>query len=82
MLFSTPALADWQPVEKIETYAISGQTVEALYVSIGDRGPMIGKDSAGNGRRAIAQTNFKLTWQRDYQPQGNACVLRTARPKL
>ncbi|TIQ26310.1 MAG: DUF922 domain-containing protein [Mesorhizobium sp.] len=82
LLFSTPALADWQPVEKIETYAISGQTVEALYVSIGDRGPVIGKDSAGNGRRAIAQTNFKLTWQRDYQPQGGACVLRTARPKL
>ncbi|WFP74858.1 DUF922 domain-containing protein [Mesorhizobium sp. WSM4906] len=82
LLFSTPALADWQPVEKIETYAISGQTVEALYVSIGDKGPLIGRDSAGNGRRAIAQTNFKLTWQRDYQPQGGACVLRTARPKL
>ncbi|MDG4882919.1 DUF922 domain-containing protein [Mesorhizobium sp. WSM4884] len=82
LLFSTPALADWQPVEKIETYAISGQTVEALYVSIGDKGPVIGKDSAGNGRRAIAQTNFKLTWHRDYQPQGGACVLRTARPKL
>ncbi|WFP61563.1 DUF922 domain-containing protein [Mesorhizobium sp. WSM4904] len=82
LLFSTPALADWQPVEKIETYAISGQTVEELYVSIGDKGPLIGRDSAGNGRRAIAQTNFKLTWQRDYQPQGGACVLRTARPKL
>ncbi|MDX8520791.1 DUF922 domain-containing Zn-dependent protease [Mesorhizobium dulcispinae] len=82
LLLPAPALADWKPVEKIEPYAISGQTVEELYVSIGDKGPVIGKDSAGNGRRAIAQTNFKLTWQRDYQPQGGACVLKTARPKL
>ena len=43
---------------------------------------MIGKDSAGNERRVIAHTNFKLTWQRDYRPQGGACVLKTARPKL
>ncbi|AZO24484.1 DUF922 domain-containing protein [Mesorhizobium sp. M1E.F.Ca.ET.045.02.1.1] len=82
LLLSTPALADWKPVEKIETYAISGQTPEALYVSIGEKGPVIGKDSAGTERRVIAHTNFKLTWQRDYQPQGGACVLKTARPKL
>ncbi|AZO70318.1 MULTISPECIES: DUF922 domain-containing protein [unclassified Mesorhizobium] len=82
LLLATPALADWKPVEKVETYAISGQTVEALYVSIGEKGPVIGKDSAGNERRAIAHTFFKLTWQRDYRPQGGACVLKTARPKL
>ncbi|RWM02327.1 DUF922 domain-containing protein [Mesorhizobium sp.] len=82
LLLSTPALADWKPVEKIETYAISGQTPEGLYVSIGEKGPVIGKDGAGNERRVIAHTNFKLTWQRDYQPQGGACVLKTARPKL
>ena len=75
----SPALAaDWKPVEKIETYAITGLTVEELYVSIGEKGPVIGADK----KRVIAQTNFKLTWQRDYQPQGGACVLRTARPKL
>ncbi|TIV62623.1 MAG: peptidase, partial [Mesorhizobium sp.] len=51
LLLATPALADWKPVEKVETYAISGQTVEALYVSIGEKGPVIGKDSAGNERR-------------------------------
>ncbi|OHV86517.1 DUF922 domain-containing Zn-dependent protease [Mesorhizobium sp. ORS 3428] len=80
LLPATPALADWKPVERIEIYAISGQTVEALYVSIGDKGPMVG--SAGSQRRAIAHTNFKLTWQRDYQPQGGACVLKSARPTL
>ncbi|RUV94710.1 MULTISPECIES: DUF922 domain-containing Zn-dependent protease [unclassified Mesorhizobium] len=82
LLLSSPALAQWKPSEKVETYAISGQSVEALYVSIGEKGPVIGRDSAGNGRRAIAQTNFKLTWQRDYQTEGDACVLKTARPKL
>ncbi|CDX19193.1 conserved exported hypothetical protein [Mesorhizobium plurifarium] len=80
LLLSTPALADWKPVEKIDTYAVSGQTAEQLYLSIGEKGPLIG--TAGNARRVIAHTFFKLTWQRDYQPQGNACVLKTARPKL
>lgn len=70
--------ADWKPIEKIETYAVSGQTAEELYISIGEKGPVIGADK----KRAIALTNFKLTWQRDYQPQGGACVLKTAKPKL
>ncbi|MBZ9736560.1 DUF922 domain-containing protein [Mesorhizobium sp. CA18] len=82
LLSSTPALADWKPIEKIETYAVSGDSAEQLYLSIGKKGPVIGKDSAGNERRVIAHTFFKLTWQRDYQPQGDACVLRTAQPKL
>ncbi|RVC44946.1 DUF922 domain-containing protein, partial [Mesorhizobium sp. M4A.F.Ca.ET.090.04.2.1] len=83
MLPSTSARAgDWKPVEKVETYAISGRTAPELYASIGEKGPVIGKDSAGNERRVIAHTNFKLTWQRDYQPEGGACVLKTARPKL
>lgn len=71
------ALAEWKPVERVETYAISGRTGPALYASIGERGP-----KAGVGR-AIAFTNFKLTWQRDYQPQPDgACTLVSARPKL
>lgn len=58
-------------------YAISGKTGPDLYASIGERGP-----KAGIGR-AIAFTNFKLTWQRDYQPQPDgACTLVSARPKL
>ena len=71
------ALAEWKPVERVEPYAISGRTGPALYASIGERGP-----KAGVGR-AIAFTNFKLTWQRDYQPQPDgACTLVSARPKL
>ncbi|MGX8008275.1 DUF922 domain-containing Zn-dependent protease [Mesorhizobium sp. ORM8.1] len=83
LLASSPALAaDWKPIETISTYAITGQSPAELYASIGAKGPVIGKDGAGTERRVIAHTNFKLTWQRDYQPQGGACVLKTARPKL
>ena len=71
------ALADWKPVEKEAPYAISGTTGPDLYASIGERGP-----KAGIGR-AIAFTDFRLTWTRDYQPQPDgACTLVSARPKL
>lgn len=64
-------------VEQVETYAIAGSTGIELYRSIGERGP-----KAGAGR-AIAHTNFKLTWSRDYRPrEDGACVLAAARPKL
>lgn len=71
------AYADWQATEVVQSYAITGKTGPELYASIGERGPGIG----GKGR-AIAVTNFKLTWTRKYEPQGNACVLVSARPKL
>ncbi|WDZ80551.1 DUF922 domain-containing Zn-dependent protease (plasmid) [Ensifer adhaerens] len=70
------AFAEWQAVEKEAPYVISGQTGAELYASIGERGP-----KAGMGR-AIAHTNFKLTWTRKYEEQGGACVLTTAKPKL
>jgi predicted secreted Zn-dependent protease len=70
-----PAAAEVQ--ERVEPYAISGRTGVELYLSIGERGP-----KAGTGRRAIAHTNFRLTWQRNYQRQGTACTLVAARPKL
>lgn len=70
------AFAEWQAVEKEALYAITGQTGAELYASIGDRGP-----KAGLGR-AIAHTNFKLTWTRKYEEQAGACVLTTAKPKL
>ncbi|OBZ94985.1 peptidase [Pararhizobium polonicum] len=77
-LASFPAAAqEWQAVEKVQTYAVAGRTGGALYASIGERGPKV-----GNSGRAIAFTNFKLTWTRKYEPQGGACVLVTARPKL
>jgi predicted secreted Zn-dependent protease len=72
----TAALAEWQAVEKVQTYAISGKSGIELYQSIGERGP-----KAGVGR-AVAYTDFKLTWRRDYQPKDGACTLVSARPKL
>ncbi|CAN7490110.1 DUF922 domain-containing protein [Mesorhizobium amorphae] len=82
VLAASQAHADWTPVEKVEAYAIAGQTAPELYASIGERGPLIGKDVVGKKVRVIAHTNFKLTWTRDYRPEGGACVLKTARPKL
>ena len=72
-----PARADWQAAERTEPYAVSGSTGIALYESIGENGP-----KAGIGR-AIAFTDFKLLWSRDYRPQPDgSCVLATARPSL
>lgn len=72
------AQSAWQPVEKVETYAITGKTGAELYHSIGERGPEV-----RGGTRTIAYTNFKLTWTRDYRPQPDgACMLVTAKPKL
>lgn len=77
LLPALPAFAEWQAVEKIQTYPISGQTGVELYESIGERGPKISETG-----RTIAHTTFKLTWTRRYEPQGMACVLTTAVPKL
>ncbi|WP_064839841.1 MULTISPECIES: DUF922 domain-containing Zn-dependent protease [unclassified Rhizobium] len=76
---SAPAVAsaDWQAVEEVRPYSISGTTGAALYESIGARGP-----KAGPTGRVIAHTTFKLTWTRKYETQGNACVITTNRPKL
>ncbi|WP_271899050.1 DUF922 domain-containing Zn-dependent protease [Candidatus Phyllobacterium onerii] len=71
------ALAEWQAVEKVESYAVSGQSGAELYASIGERGP-----SAGDNGSAIAHTNFRLTWSRKYENQGKACTLVSAKPKL
>lgn len=73
----TVARAEWQAVEKVETYAIAGKSGPELYKSIGERGPRI-----GGKVRTIAHTNFTLTWSRKYEPQGDACTLVSARPKL
>lgn len=71
------AASSWQPVEKVESYPVSGASGAELYASIGERGPKL-----SIGTRAIAQTSFKLTWTRKYETRGNACVLATAKPKL
>jgi predicted secreted Zn-dependent protease len=72
-----PVHAEWQAVEREQTYAIAGKTGPELYASIGERGPKI-----RDGIRTIALTNFKLTWTRKYEVQGDACVLVSAVPKL
>jgi len=74
---AAPALAEWKPVDKVETYAVSGQSGLDLYRSIGEHGPKIGIG------RAIAYTTFDLKWSRDYRPQKDgACKLASARPHL
>lgn len=72
------AHADWQPVEIIKTYAITGTSGAQLYDSIGERGPLLGPKV-----RAIAHTDFKLTWTRKYEPQPDgACTITVNIPKL
>jgi predicted secreted Zn-dependent protease len=71
------AHAEWQAVEKVKTYAVAGISGAELYESIGERGPGVGSKV-----RAIAYTGFKLTWTKKYEPQGGACVLVSAQPKL
>ncbi|OJF98748.1 DUF922 domain-containing Zn-dependent protease [Pararhizobium antarcticum] len=72
-----PAQAEWQRTEVVKTYAVRGNSGAELYQSIGENGPEI-----GGLARVIAYTNFKLTWTRKYERQGDACVLVSARPKL
>ena len=69
--------AEWQAIEKVETYAVAGRSGPDLYASIGARGPKV-----GGLRRAIAYTDFKLTWTRKYENRDGACVLASALPKL
>jgi predicted secreted Zn-dependent protease len=68
--------ADWQPRERVKHYPISGATAPELYAAIGESGPLIGKV------RTIALTEWELKWRRDYQPDGPACVLKSALPFL
>lgn len=78
LVFITPAqAADWQPKAVTKTYGISGSTPIELYKSIGEAGPVI-----GGGRRVIALTEWALKWRRDYQPEGTACVVKSALPFL
>lgn len=71
------AHADWKPVERVEHYRVSGRSGIELYRSIGENGPLIGVG------RAVAYTDFKLLWSRDYRPQPDgSCTLASARPSL
>ncbi|MDI6025095.1 DUF922 domain-containing protein [Corticibacterium sp. UT-5YL-CI-8] len=76
VLVPSIAHADWKAVETVQTYAIRGASGIELYRSIGENGP-----KAGPGR-AIAFTDFKLTWRRNYVPQNGGCTLISAVPNL
>lgn len=78
LFISMPAAAsaEWQAIEQVRTYAITGTTGMELYQSIGERGPEV------RGSRAIAFTDYKLTWSRKYEPRNGGCVLASARPNL
>lgn len=76
-LFPEIAHAEWQAVEKVQTYAVAGKSGAELYASIGERGPRVGDKGS-----AIAHTNFRLTWSRKYETRGDACTLVSAQPKL
>lgn len=79
LLPASPAIlaaAELRPIEKIETYPVSGSTGAELYASIGENGPELGSV------RTVAHTSFRLTWKRDYQNRGGDCVLATAVPTL
>ena len=72
----SPAIALGQAVEKVQTYAIEGQSGIDLYRSIGEKGPKVG------ATRAIAYTTFDLKWSRKYEPIDGGCHLVKATPHL
>ena len=76
LLTTSAAAEDWQAVERVEPYTVTGATGLEIYQSIGERGPKLGL------ARVIAHTGFKLTWTRRYERQGNACTITVNRPKL
>jgi len=79
LLFSAGrANAEWKPVERVETYSVSGQSGAELYAAIGEHGPKVGGLPLG----AIAHTSFKLTWTRKYEPRDGGCVIAVNKPKL
>ena len=68
--------AEVHAAEKLVPYAVSGSSGIELYRSIGEHGP-----KSRNGR-AIALTDYRLTWTRKYVPEGGDCRLTTAVPHL
>ncbi|KAB0540417.1 putative secreted Zn-dependent protease [Pseudochrobactrum saccharolyticum] len=76
-IWAGSAQAEWQAIEKVETYTVSGTTGPELYASIGQKGPQISKN-----RRTIAHTNFTLLWSRKYKTDDGNCTLVSAKPKL
>lgn len=78
LLIAVPSHAEVRATTVEKTYAVAGKTGIALYQSIGARGPRVRSDT----QAAIATTNFDLKWGRDYEADGQDCVLVAARSFL
>lgn len=74
----TFANENWKASEETTYYAISGTTPDALYQSIGQRGPQIGSGKT----RVIAHTRYVLRWDRKFDHTNGACTILSAKPKL
>lgn len=74
---SAAVAAEWKPNESTVHYAIQGTDAPSLYQSIGKNGPEL-----KGLRRAMAHTTWDLKWRRNYQPQAQGCVLKSALPFL
>jgi len=72
-----PALAQVKTSVKVGSYAVSGQTGEALIASMDRNGPRHGFMT-----RAIAQTRYEVSWRLDWRISGKVCRLQAAHANL
>lgn len=72
-LAASPALCGVRTTVRTETYAIAGNTGEALLDSMDRNGPRHGLLA-----RAMAQTRYKVGWDTDWLKSGSRCRLKSA----
>jgi predicted secreted Zn-dependent protease len=72
-LAASPALGGVKTSVRTETYAISGNTGEALLDAMDRRGPRYGLMA-----RAMAQTRYKVDWEYGWRRSGGRCRLESA----
>jgi predicted secreted Zn-dependent protease len=72
-LAASPALCGVKTTIRTETYAIAGNTGEALLDSMDRNGPRHGLLA-----RAMAQTRYKVGWDVDWLKSGSKCRLKSA----
>jgi predicted secreted Zn-dependent protease len=72
-LAASPALCGVRTTVRTETYAIAGNTGEALLDAMDRRGPRHGLLA-----RAMAQTRYKVHWDTDWLKSGSRCRLKSA----
>lgn len=72
-LTASPALGGVKISVRTETYAIVGDTGEALLDAMDRNGPRYGLLA-----RAMAQTRYKVDWEYDWQKSGGKCRLKSA----